>query len=476
MNGTISEPQIRAVVEQVLASLQQSSPAAKSPTAQGGCELGVFADMNAAVEAAHKAFQEFRAFGPQKRTALIAEIRKVIVENKEALSRMVWDETQMGRYKDKIQKHIFAATATPGVEEIEPKSWSGVNGLAIEEYAPYGVIGAVLPSTHPSETMVNNTIMMLAAGNTVVFNAHPGAKNVSAYTLKMLNSALIRAGGPANLITCVAEPTIETANALFQHPKTRILVVTGGPAVVRAAMAAGKKVIAAGPGNPPVVIDETADVARAAERITKSAAFDNNVLCTAEKEIFIVESVFGKFMAEMEKQGNRKLTSAQIEQLAAKAFTAKGEHVVLNRNFVGRNANVLAKEIGLTIPETIPLLFGETRSSHVFVQEEQLMPFLPVVRVKNYDEAVACALEAEHGFSHTASIFTKDMERATAFARKANCSIFVINGGTYQGNGTPDGEGTLSFTIATPTGEAVTRPHTFARVRRIVTVNAMRFV
>jgi acyl-CoA reductase-like NAD-dependent aldehyde dehydrogenase len=348
--------------------------------------------------------------------------------------------------------------------------------LTVEEYAPYGVIGAVLPSTHPSETLINNTIMMLAAGNTVVFNAHPAAKNVSSYTLKLLNSVLVKAGAPENLITCVAEPTIETANALFRHPKTRLLVVTGGPAVVKAAMAAGKKVIAAGPGNPPVVIDETADVARAAERITVSSSFDNNVLCTAEKEVFIVESSFERFMSEMEKRGNKKLSPAQIDQLASKAFFAKGEHFVLNRDLVGRNANVLAKELGLSILESTPLLFGETKASHVFVKEEQLMPFLPIVRVKNFDEAVSCALAAEHGFGHTASVFTKDMERATEFARKANCSIFVINGGTYQGNGSADGEGNLSFTIATPTGEGVTRPRTFARIRRIATVNAMRFI
>ena len=437
---------------------------------------GVFSNMNDAVEAAYQAFLKFDAFGPQKRTVLLNAIRKVVLENKETLSRMVLEETKMGRYEDKILKHIFAATNTPGVEEIEPKSWSGSNGLAIEEFAPYGVIGAVLPSTHPSETLINNSIMMLAVGNTVVFNAHPAAKNVSNFTVRLLNATIVQAGGPANLIACVENPTIETAGILFHHPKTKLLAITGGPAVVKAAMKSEKKVIAAGPGNPPVVIDETADCARAAERITVSGGFDNNVLCTAEKEIFVVESVFEKFMMEMEKRGNRKLFASQIEQLAAKAFSKKGTQSVVNRDLVGRDASVLARELGLTIPESTRLLFGETSRSHVFVVEEQLMPFMPVVRVKNFNEGVECALAAEHGFGHTASVFTKDMERATYFARKANCSIFVINGGTYQGNGGADGEGTLSFTIATPTGEAITRPHSFARMRRIVTINAMRFV
>jgi aldehyde dehydrogenase len=473
MARELSEATIRAIVEQVVAGCTREHTSAPAPVVS---DNGVFAGIDGAVEAAHRAFILFQSFGPQQRTKILNEVRRVVLEKKEQLSRMVFEETRMGRYKDKILKHILAATATPGPEQLQPRSWSGANGLALEEYAPYGVIGAILPSTHPSETLVNNAIMMLASGNTVVFNAHPAAKKVSAYTLQILNMAMIKAGAPENLITCVAEPTIETANALFRHPKTKLLVVTGGPAVVKAAMQSSKKVIAAGPGNPPVIIDETADVVRAAERITTSASFDNNLLCTAEKEIFVVGSVFEKFMAAMERCNNRRLDAAQITHLAGKAFTDKNGHPFLNRALVGTDAAVLAKEAGISVPPETPLLFGETDRKHVFVQEEQLMPFLPVVRVKNFDDAMEAALEAEHGFGHTASIFTGDMTRATTFARKANCSIFVINGGSYQGNGGADGEGTLSFTIATPTGEAITRPASFTRVRRIVTVNAMRFV
>jgi acyl-CoA reductase-like NAD-dependent aldehyde dehydrogenase len=474
MNTIISDREIRTIVERVITSIRGSEQTVH-PSGRTG-DRGVFSDMDDAIEAAHRAFLQFQSFGPQQRTVLLNQVRTAVLENKETLSRMVFEETRMGRYEDKILKHVLAATATPGVEEIEPRSWSGSNGLAIEEYAPYGVIGSVLPSTHPSETLINNAIMMLAAGNTVVFNPHPAAKIVSSFALQLANTAMTKAGGPQNLVTCVENPTIETANRLFCHPKTRLLVITGGPAVVKAAMKAEKKVIAAGPGNPPVVIDETADLERAAERITVSASFDNNILCTAEKEIFVVDKAFDRFMNAMEKRGNKKLLPSQIEQLAQKVFVNKDGHVTLNRDFVGKNADVLARELGLTVPEKTPLLFGETGTTHIFVQHEQLMPFIPVVRVRDFDHGVSCALEAEHGFGHTASVFTNDMQRATMFARKANCSIFVINGGSYQGNGGRDGEGSLSFTIATPTGEAITKPHSFARMRRIVTVNAMRFV
>lgn len=474
MARELSEEAIRAIVQQVVAGIARERPSVPTPTTHSN--NGVFADVEGAVEAAHRAFIQFQSFGPQQRSKILGEVRRVVLENKELLSRMVLEETKMGRYEDKILKHVLAATATPGPEQLQSRSWSGANGLALEEYAPYGVICAILPSTHPSETLINNAIMMLASGNTVVFNAHPTAKKVSAFTLQLLNAAMVKAGAPENLITCVAEPTIETANAMFRHPKTRLLVVTGGPAVVKAAMQSAKKVIAAGPGNPPVIVDETADVVRAAERITKSASFDNNVLCTAEKEIFVVGSVFEKFMAAMDRSGNHRLNAAQITQLAGKAFADKNGRPFLNRALVGADAARLAKEVGISVPADTALLFGETDRNHVFVQEEQLMPFLPVVRVKNFEEAMEAAIEAEHGFGHTASIFTNDMTRATTFARKANCSIFVINGGSYQGNGGAEGEGSLSFTIATPTGEAITRPASFTRIRRIVTVNAMRFV
>ncbi len=476
MAQNLSDANIRAIVEQVLTEISRDrrQPVSNAPVTSNN---GVFPDINTAVEAAHQAFTRFQSFGPQQRTKILNEVRKVIVEKKEQLSRMVYEETLMGRYEDKIQKHIFAATATPGVEQLQTQSWSGINGLAVEEHAPFGVIGAILPSTHPSETMVNNTIMMLASGNTVVFNAHPAAKKVSAYTLQLLNATMVQAGAPENLITCIAEPTIESANQLFHHPKTRLLVVTGGPAVVKAAMQSSKKVIAAGPGNPPVIVDETADIDRAAERITQSSAFDNNVLCTAEKEIFVVSTVFEKFMTAMERCGNKKLSAAQIANLSGKAFVQdKSGHLIVNRSLVGRDAAVLAQQIGMSVTSSTPLLFGETDRKHVFVQEEQLMPFIPVVRVNNFDEALEAALEAEHGFSHTASVFTNDMSRATIFARRANCSIFVINGGTLQGNGGGGGEGLLSFTIATPTGEAITRPSSFTRTRRIMTAGAMRFV
>ncbi|NQT27094.1 aldehyde dehydrogenase [candidate division KSB1 bacterium] len=475
MNFT--EEQISTIVRQVVENigLQPEVNQTVAPIRHEN-EWGVFETVDDAIDAADKAFQEYQKFGLQDRKAFTDAIRKMCMERQEELSRMVFEETQMGRYEDKLLKHQFAASETPGIENLETTAWSGKNGLALEEWAPYGIIGAITPSTHPSETMINNSIMMLAAGNVVIFCPHPSAKNVSNYTVKRINEVLVDAGAPENLIVCVQDPTLDTAKQVLNHEKIRLLSITGGPAVVRAAMKTNKKVIAAGPGNPPVVIDESADLDHAAERITLSAGFDNNILCTAEKEIFVVESVFSAFMQAMQKPGNVLLNQSQVEQLAQKAFEKKKYLHILSRDLVGRNASVLAKAIGLNISDEVCLLYGETQNDHVFVQEEQMMPFIPVVKVKDFEQGVQLALEAEHGYGHTASVFTNNMTRATDFAKRANCSIFVINGGTFQGNGGEQGEGTLAFTIATPTGEGITRPTDFARIRRIMNVGSFRFV
>lgn len=472
----ITEQQISTIVRRVVENISENANSSSDnpPVSQG--QWGVFDNMNNAVDAAHQAFLEYQKFDLQDRKTFVDEIRKIGVERQEELSRMVYDETKMGRYKDKLTKHVYAARETPGVEELQTAAWSGKNGLALEEYAPYGIIGAITPSTHPSETIINNAIMMLSAGNTIVFNPHPSAKNISMYIVRLCNEAMVKAGAPKNLMTCMQNPTIESATEMFHHEKVSLLSITGGPAVVRAAMKTNKKVIAAGPGNPPVVVDETADLAHAAERITLSGSFDNNILCTSEKEIFVVESVFEPFMQEMKKQGNVKLNLPQIEQLAQKAFEKKKYLYIVSRDFVGQNASVLAKALNLQISDDVPLLYGETNKDHIFVKEEQLMPFMPVIRVKDFNQGVEYGLEAEHGYKHTASVFTNDMKRATYFAKKADCSIFVINGATFQGDGGEEGEGTLSYTIASPTGEGITRPHHFARLRRIMSAGSFRFV
>jgi aldehyde dehydrogenase len=472
----INDVEIRDLVETIVrrvVSEAGSTPSVKVTPSKG--DWGVFDDMNDAVEGAHEAFLEFKERSVQCRKTITDAVRQMALDNREELARMAVEETGMGRVDHKIAKIINSATHSPGVEFLQPKAWSGKNGLALDEYAPFGVIGNISPSTHPVAAMVNNIIIQLAGGNTIAFNPHPSAKRVNAKVIRLANQYMVKAGAPLNCVTCVAEPTLETAKVLFGHEKVNLLSITGGPQVVDLAMTYPKRVIAAGPGNPPALIDETADLALAAKEITRSAGYDNNVMCIAEKEIFVVEGVFELFMREMEKAGNLRLTTRQMDELGKKALELSGKHWLIGRDYVGRSAQVLGKAIGLQVSADVHLLFGETDRNHPWVVAEQMTCCIPVVRVKDFEEGISASLKAEHGFKHTASVFTRNIERATSFTRILDCDVQVINGGSIRGDGGDLGEGYFSHSIATPTGEGICTPLTYVRKRRIMTHGALRF-
>lgn len=467
--------QLKELVERVVEKVLSQALSENLLKVEEG-DWGVFNDMNDAINAAYEAFLQFKERSIQCRKKFIDAVRQMALDNKEELAEMTVKETGMGRVDHKIAKFINAANYSPGIEYLQPHAWSGKNGLAIDEYAPFGVIGNISPSTHPGPTIINNIIIQLAGGNTIVFNPHPSAKRVSAKVIQLANKYMYDAGAPKNLVTCVAEPTLETAKTLFGHDKVELLSVTGGPQVVELALSYPKKVIAAGPGNPPVLVDETADLNLAAKEITMSASFDNNILCIAEKEIFVVNSVFENFMKEMEKAGNYRLSTEEMNKLAEKALELSGKHWIIKRDFAGKSAKYLANAIGLNIPENVPLLFGEVDKNHPWVVTEQMTCCIPVVRVHDFEDGLQAALKAEHGFKHTASIFSKDIDRVTKFTRILDCDVHVINGGTLRGNGGELGEGYFSHTIATPTGEGICTPLHFVRKRRIMTHKAYRFV
>ena len=449
-----------------------------NPPADGGPtgEYGVFAEMDAAIEAGERAYYALKEKSVTDRETYISVLREVGLREARRWAEMTVAETGMGRVAHKMIKFDVVCKKTPGTEDLAPWARSGDRGLVIEERAPYGLIAAVTPSTHPVPTLINNAISMIAGGNTVVFNPHPAGKAVFADAVRTLNRAMMQAGAPANLIVCIAEPTIESAGAMFVHPKTRIIMVTGGPGVVKAALAVPKKSITAGPGNPPVVVDETADIDRAARAITEGGGFDNNVLCIGEKEVFCVESVFDELRAAMRRAGNVELNREQIDRLAGKAFIRKGDTLITNRDLIGRNARVLAEAIGMAgVGDDVPLLFGEVEFDHLWVQEEQLMPFMPMVRCKDVWEAIDMAIEAEHGYRHTACMHSRNIEHMSVMARRCDASIFVKNGSSAQGLAA-GGEGYTSFSIASPTGEGLTTARTFTRKRRCTLVDSFRIV
>lgn len=475
--AAIDEKLVTKVVSEVLARLKTAPPvpAVSGSTASGPSEFGVYDDMNVAIEAAQKAFEKLCEGGISARKKAIAVIRKLCVQKAKEWGELEFRETKIGRLEHKIEKLGICGDLVPGVEMLDRTAFSGDSGLTVIDHAPWGVIGAITPSTHSVPTVTGNAINMIAAGNTVAFNTHPAGAQCAAVAIRTYNEAIFAETGISDLLTTVVKPTLDTFDTLCRHPHVKLLCVTGGPAVVAAAMKAGKRAICAGPGNPPVVVDETADLDHAARSIIQGASYDNNLLCIGEKEVFVVASVADRLMDALRRAGAVQLHAKQVELLADKAFVfpqGKGAgcpHPVVNRDLVGRDASVLAKAIGIDVPATTQLLFGETKADHIFVEEEQMMPFIPIVRVPDVDAAIAAALQAEHGYKHTGIMHSQNIRNLTRMAQEIDTTLFIKNGPSMTGLGL-GGEGFLSFSIATPTGEGVTTPMTFTRSRRCVMV------
>ncbi len=487
---TIDPELLRSVVESVVARLSEGqakpapAPAAKPACGCGssssGGERGVFTCVTKAAEAANDAHLRLKKLGVAGRAKVIEIVKTLCVSNAEAWGRFEFGETRIGRLDHKIAK-LQITKNVPGTEWLQPYAMSGDGGITLEEYAPFGVIGAILPVTHSVPTLTGNVINMVAAGNSIVFNPHPGGARSAAMAVRAYNEAIVRELGIDNLITTIEQPSLESFEAICKNPLIPLLAITGGPAVVAAAMKSGKRAICAGPGNPVVVVDESADLARAARGIIEGGAFDNNLLCIGEKAVFVVASVFNRFCEELAKAGAARLDARQLEKLTAVAFNVKpGEgggcaHASVNRAHVGADPSKLAEAAGASIPNGTQLLFAETDADHLFVQEEQMMPMMPIVSCPDFETAVREAKRAEHNYRHSAIIHTLDVNHMTYMAKEMDTTIFVKNGASVAGLGL-GGEGYLSYSIATTTGEGITTPKTFTRIRRCVLVENLRII
>jgi aldehyde dehydrogenase len=490
MSTALSEQPTREVVEEVLGRLGPTKAAAPAPAAKTEChcpktsasadggQFGVFQEAGQACEAAAMAFVKLKQGGMAARQKIVHIIKTLAEANAVEWGRIELEETKIGRLDHKIEK-LQIIKAVPGVEWLRPDGLSGDHGITLEEYTPFGVIGAITPSTHSIPTLSGNIVNMAAAGNAVVFNAHPAASRCAALAIRAYNQAIARETGIENLCCIIEHPTLDSFKALCANENIRLLCVTGGPGVVAAAMQSGKRAVCAGPGNPPVLVDDTACMKRAARAIIKGSSYDNNLLCIGEKEVFALDNIADKLMAEMESDGAVRLNASQLEKLTKAAFIFKEGHgagcpePVVNKDFIGKDPAVLARAAGVNISDKTPLLFAETEAGHPFVVEEQMMPFLPIVRVKSVEEGIAAAVQAEHNYKHTAIIHSHDVEHMTAMARALDTTLFIKNGPCMAGLGL-GGEGYLSYSIATPTGEGVTNPRTFTRVRRCVMVDNLR--
>ncbi len=486
MSNTLNESLIREVVAEVLGRLDGGTPQASPKNDSCGCHRpssggghdGVFQTAGQACEAAHGAYLQLQEKGIEARRKVEEIIKTISNDKAEEWGRIELEETKIGRLDHKIEK-LQIIKLVPGVEWLRPSGRSGDHGITLEEYTPFGVIGAVTPSTHSIPTLAGNVVNIVGAGNAAVFNAHPAASKCAAMAVRVFNQAIERETGIQNLVCIIEEPTFDSFKEMCAHEAVRLLCVTGGPGVVKAAMQTGKRAICAGPGNPPVLVDDTACMKRAAEAVIQGATYDNNLLCIGEKEVFVLDRVADEFMSALERAGAFRLRDQQLNELTEAAFEFKANEgagcpePVVNKELIGRDASVLAEAAGINLSVGTELLFAETDADHPFVKEEQMMPFVPIVRVPSVEAGIEACKVAEHDYKHTSIIHSHDVNHMTAMARALDTTLFVKNGPCMAGLGL-GGEGYLSYSIATPTGEGVTNPQTFTRVRRCVMVDNLR--
>lgn len=454
------ESLVRAIVTEII---KTTSSGTESVQYASG-DKGIFVTVDEAVAAAKAAQEIFSDCTLAVRNTAIQAIRTAMRPLVQQLAQMTYEETGMGRVADKVMKINLVLDKTPGVEDLKTECETGDNGMTIYEMSGYGVIGAVTPSTNPSETLICNAIGMLAAGNAIYFSVHPGAKNVSKWLIQKLNQIVTEAIGIPNLIVGIEKPSIDAAQAMMVHPDVSLLVITGGPGVVHQALISGKKTIGAGAGNPPALVDETADITRAARDIVMGASFDNNILCIAEKSVVAVSSIAEELVNKMIAAGCVYISDPADIQKLLDMTLVKGAP---SRDFVGRDAGVILKAAGIPFTGDPRLVIMRTTKDHPFATVEMLMPILPIVEVANFEEGLATALFLENGLHHTATMHSLNIQRLNLMARKMQTSIFVKNGPSFAGLGY-NGEGATTFTIATPTGEATTTARHFSRRRRCV--------
>ncbi len=477
----LDEKTITLVVEKVVQKLmeQQSEPAGsmRGVSDQGtGITDGVFTDMEDAIRAATEAQRRLVALPLSVREQIIQAIRDTGVANAERYAREEFEETGLGSAEDNLKK-IHSSCQVMGMEDLAPEVYTGDKGLTLIERIPIGLIASVNPVTNGVPTILFNGIMMLAGGNTVINNPHPKTKGSSAGAIRDLNKAIVDGGGPPNCICCLEEPSVPSAQKLMTHPEVGLIAVTGGHGVVAFASSTGKRVIAGGPGNPPVVVDETADLDRAAKCIIEGASFSNCMACASEKEIFVVDSVADRLKEHLKLYGAYEITREQGAELVKHIFKEikdPGTPGVINMDFIGKTPSFILQSIGLNVDSTAKIVIMEAEKDHPLVWTEQIMPVLPLVRCRDASEAISWAVAAEQGNGHTMAIHSNDLHNIRKMASRAKCAAFVKNGSCGLASVGVSGEGFTSFHIAT-NGEGHTRPRMFTLIRRCVMSDDFRY-
>lgn len=434
---------------------------------KSGLKNGVYNNANDAVLSAREAYRRYTKLNLNERREILEVLRQRLLSEADILAEMTVAETGMGNVEHKTEKIIWALKKTPGVEDLVTEVKTDDAGMTLYELSSYGVVCAVHPCTNPAATLINHTISALAAGNAVVHCPHPRAARMSAYLTSKISEIVQEVCGIDNLAVTVAEPSMVMAREIMRHPDVSLVIATGGTDLLQEALVCGKKVIGGGAANPVVIVDETADIRKAARDIADGASFDNNLMCISEKNIVVVDKIADEFIAELKKNGVY-YTDNQNEMLQLTAATVLPD-LRPNKLMNGKSAEYLLRAAGIQADCETRLIVVNTMKQHPFATLEMLMPIVPLIRVSDFSDALETALQIEQGFRHTAVIHSQSIERLNRAAKEMQTAVFVKNGPSYAGIGFRcDNE--TSMTIAAVTGEGAVTARHFARKRRCVLV------
>lgn len=354
------------------------------------------------------------------------------------LAKMAVEETGMGIVEDKVIKNHFASeyiynkhkhAKTCGV--ISEDKIKGTKIVA----EPLGVIAGIVPTTNPTSTAIFKSLIALKTRNAIIFSPHPRAKKSTIAAAKIVLDAAVAAGAPENIIGWIDTPTVELSNMLMKHEDVDTILATGGPGMVKAAYSSGKPALGVGPGNTPVVIDETADIKTAVSSILMSKTFDNGVICASEQSIVVVSEIYDQVKEELKYRGAYILSDKEKEKVG-KTIMPEGR---LNASIVGQSAYTIAKMAGVKVPEKAKVLVGEIKEIKAEdpFAHEKLSPCIGLYKAENFEDAVEAAytLIEMGGAGHTSVLHTdaRKKDRIDQFAKRLHTGRVLINMPASQG-------------------------------------------
>lgn len=364
--------------------------------------------------------------------AIVKAIAQAGEANAAKLAKMANEETGFGRYEDKIIKNRFASRGL--YDAIKDLKTVGVlreltDEKIIELGVPVGVVVGLVPSTNPTSTVIFKAMIALKAGNAIIFSPHPNAKDCILETVNIITKAAIAAGAPQGAINTLTLPTLEATQELMKNRGTKIILATGGEAMVRSAYSSGKPAIGVGPGNGPAFIDKSADVPKAVKRILASKTFDNGIICASEQSIIVEKAMEAPVMAELKKQGAHFLDERESQKLAKFILRANG---TMNPQIVGKSVQNLVNLAGLEgVPENARVLIArETQiGAKIPYSREKLAPILAFYVEDNLDAVLekSVMILRHEGSGHTFAIHAEDEALVKRFAAKIPASRIIVN-------------------------------------------------